>query len=120
MDVLKYGLEHAPITVRDTAKHFAETSGQARTTILTVMERLRGKGYFTRRKEAGVHQYMPTVRKVDFLNRMVREFVDNVLSGAVSPFVAYLTQSTLLSEKEAKRLSELLKRIESRERKEEP
>jgi predicted transcriptional regulator len=120
MDVLKYGLEHAPITVGEAAKHFAESSGQARTTILTVMERLRAKGYFTRRKVAGVHQYRPTVRKADFLNRLVHEFVDDVLSGAVSPFVAYLTKSTLLNEDEAKKLGELLKRIELRERKERP
>ena len=67
-----------------------------------------------------VHQYRPTVRKADLLNRLVSEFVDDVLSGAVSPFVAYLTQSTLLNDEEAKKLGELLKRIESRERKERP
>ena len=115
LDVLRYGLEHSPITVREAAEYFAKTSGQARTTILTVMERLRAKGYLTRRKLAGRHQYVPTVRKAEFLHRMVREFVNDVLGGTVSPFVAYLTQSSLLNEDEAKKLAELLKRIESRE-----
>ncbi|HLN33247.1 MAG TPA: BlaI/MecI/CopY family transcriptional regulator [Gemmataceae bacterium] len=120
LDVLKYVADHSPITVRDVAKHFAETSGQARTTLLTVMERLRAKGYLVRRKVAGVHHYTPTIPKADLLLRLVRDFVDDVLGGAVSPFVAFLTQSTHLNESDARKLAKLLKRIELRERKEKP
>lgn len=115
LDVLQYVADHHPVTVREVATYFAETSGQARTTLLTVMERLRAKGYLKRRKSAGVHRYTPTVGKAELLQRLVGDFVDDVLGGSVSPFVAYLTRSQQLSRDEAAKLTELLKRIESRE-----
>ena len=119
LDVLQYVSDHHPISVRDVAAHFAETSGQARTTVLTVMERLRAKGHLSRRKVGARHHYSPTVPKAELLNRMVNNFVDEVLGGSVSPFVAYLSQSPLLSADEARKLEQLLRRIESREKKDE-
>lgn len=115
LDVLQYVADHHPITVREVAAHFAETSGQARTTLLTVMERLRTKGYLTRRKFQGVHRYSPTIGKPELLRQLVGDFVEDVLGGSVSPFVAYLSRSPLLSSEEARKLEQLLKRIESRE-----
>jgi len=115
LEILQYIADHHPISVREVADHFAETSGQARTTILTVMERLRGKGYLARRKVGGLHRYRPTVAKAELMQQLVGDFVDTVLGGTVSPFVAYLTQSALLSDEESRKLSQLLKRLESRE-----
>jgi predicted transcriptional regulator len=120
LDVLQYVSDHHPISVREAATHFAETSGQARTTVLTVMERLRAKGHLTRRKVEGVHRYSPTISKAELLRRMVGDFVDDVLGGSASPFVAYLSQSSLLSDDEARKLARLLKQIESREKGDKP
>jgi predicted transcriptional regulator len=120
LDVLQYIADHHPITVREVATRFAETSGQARTTLLTVMERLRAKGYLTRRKRNGVHRYWPTVSKTELLHQIVGNFVEDVLGGSISPFVAYLTRSSLLSDDEVRRLEGVLKRIESREKRNEP
>jgi BlaI family penicillinase repressor len=114
LDVLQYVGDHHPITVREVATHFAETTGQARTTLLTVMERLRAKGYLTRRKVSGVHRYTPTIAKPELLRRLVGDFVDDVLGGSVSPFFAYLSKSSLLNADETKKLAQLLKQIESR------
>lgn len=115
LEVLQYVADHQPASVREVATHFAEASGQARTTLLTVMERLRAKGYLKRRKVAGANRYTPTMAQAELLRRMVGEFVDDVLGGSASPFVAYLSQSSLLSDDEARKLEQLLKRIESRE-----
>ena len=120
LDVLRYVTDHHPISVREVATHFAETSGQARTTLLTVMERLRGKGFLTRRKVEGRHQYTPTVAKADLLHSMVADFVSGVLGGNVSPFVAYLTRSSKLNDDEIRKLEQLLKRIEAREQQNKP
>ena len=120
IDVLRYVSDHYPIGVREVAAYFAETSGQARTTLLTVMERLRAKGYLKRRKVDGRHRYSPTIAKAELLGGLVCDFVDDVLGGAVSPFVAYLARSKHLSNDEARKLSELLKRIESREQGDKP
>lgn len=116
LDVLRYVGDHQPASVPEVAAHFAATSGQARTTVLTVMRRLREKGYLKRRSTSGVHRYWPTISKADLFDRLVGGFVDEVLGGELSPFVAYLTRSSLLSDDEARKLEELLERIESRER----
>jgi len=115
LDVLRHTTDCGPVTVGEVAAHFASTSGQARTTVLTVMERLRNKGYLTRRKVKGVNRYVPTLSKTELLQRMVGTFVSDVLGGSVSPFVAWLTQSSDLSQDEVKKLSKLLESIESRE-----
>jgi predicted transcriptional regulator len=114
--ILRFIAEHHPVTVRDVAAHFAETSGLARTTVLTVMQRLLRKGYLTRRKRDGMPSYSSALSSQKLLDQVVGEFVDEVLGGAVSPFVAYLTRSAHLSSDEVRKLEKLLDQLESREK----
>jgi len=114
-EVLQFIAGQSAQTVREVADHFATASGQARTTILTVMERLRGKGYLKRKKVEDVHRYSATVSKEALLDRLVGRFVEDVLGGTVSPFLAYLSRSESLTEAETRKLNELIERIESRE-----
>ena len=72
--------EHGSMSVGEVADHFMQTTGQARTTILTIMERLRKKGYLTRRQLKGVFHYSLKVGKHDFLRGLVRKFVENTLA----------------------------------------
>ncbi len=119
-EVLQFIADRPPQSVREVAEHFAETSGQARTTILTVMERLRKKGYLKRKKVEEVHRYSATVSREALLDRLVERFVEDVLGGAVSPFLAYLSRSSSLTAAESKKLNDLIGRLESREQKEGP
>src|SRR4029079_15738358 len=59
LEVWRYIAEHPPISAREVAARFAEEQGLARTTILPVIERLRKKGYLTRRRREGVYHYSP-------------------------------------------------------------
>jgi predicted transcriptional regulator len=120
LDVLRHVAERQAVTVREVAQHFAKTSGQARTTLLTVMQRLRTKGYLSRRKVEGVHRYSARISKAELLRGLVGTFVDDVLGGSISPFVAYLAQSQQLTEGEIRKLEKVLKGLEVRERKDEP
>src|SRR5688500_20176667 len=90
LEILHFVQDHHPVSVRDVADHFAETRGHVRTTILNVMERLRKKGFLTRRKVKGVYRYEPRVGKADLLQSLVRDFVEKTLGGSVLPFVGYL------------------------------
>ncbi len=119
-DVLQYVADHHPITVRAVATHFAEASGHARTTVLTVMQRLREKSYLKRRQRGGVQEYSPTMEKSELLQGIVSDFVADVLGGNVSPFFAYLTRSGQLTKDEVRKLEQLLDRIEARETEEKP
>lgn len=110
-----------PVSVRALADHLAESSGQARTTVLTMLERLRRKGFVSRRKIKGINHYYPRVAITDVLPRVVSEFVREMLGGAVSPVVAYLQDKKLEPEELAKlkSLVEELEQEQSAESKEE-
>lgn len=109
--ILQYVVENHPVTVREVADHMADTTGQARTTVLTLMERLRTKKLLTRRKSKGVNRYSPKVTKNELMNTLVNDFVDGVLGGSVSPFLAYLTDNAKLDEKEIDELRRLVDQL---------
>ncbi|MGD9854419.1 MAG: BlaI/MecI/CopY family transcriptional regulator [Planctomycetaceae bacterium] len=109
LEVLQYVADHHPVRVGQVAEHFARTAGKARTTILTVMERLREKGYLTRTKLQGTYHYSPRQTKSDLLAGVVRRFVEESLGGSVSPFIAYLADARGLSEDEVDKLKALVR-----------
>lgn len=107
LQILGHIADQHPASVREVAMHVASTTGQARTTVLTVMERLRQKGYLKRKKVGGVYRYWPTVAKAQLLQTLVGDFVENMLGGSVSPFVAYLMQSHRLTNAQLRELRRL-------------
>jgi len=115
LEILQCVVDRHPITVRDVAEHAAETKGYARTTVLTMMERLRKKGYLSRRKVGGVFQYRPKLPKGELLEHLIGDFVDRVLGGSVSPFVAYLAQSCDVTDEEFARLKQVVRELEARQ-----
>ncbi len=114
MDLLKFIDGNSPITVREVAAHFEKNKGLARTTVLTVMERLRKKGFLTRVKLDGVYKYKSKMEAGDVLASKVSEFIERTLGGSVSPLVSYFIASTDLSKDEISQLSELAARLETR------
>lgn len=115
LEVLRYVTDRAPVTVRQAAEEFGEPRKLARTTILTVMERLRKKGRLTRAKADGAFAYAPAVGKTELLQTLVHDFVQKTLGGSVSPFVAYLADAKGLSAHEVAELRTLIQNIESEE-----
>ncbi len=114
LQVLQYVTEHPSIKVGDVAEHFATTAGKARTTVLTVMERLRTKGHLTRKKVASTWHYSPKVAKPVLMQRLVGRFVDESLGGSLAPFMAYLaSQSNALSDEELVKLKQLIRGLEA-------
>lgn len=111
LQVLKFITEHYPIRVADVADHF---DGKARTTILTVMEKLRKKGYLTRKKRDGVFHYSPRLSSNDVLADVVHRFVEQSLGGSVSPFITYLADKAAISESELDELKQLVRDFETR------
>ena len=116
LEVLKYVADHAPISVREVAEQWGEPRGLARTTILTVMERLRKKGYLARHKDGGSFAYTPVIAKTDLLRGLVQNFVEKTLAGSLSPFVAYLADNKDLSATELDALKRLVREMDSERR----
>jgi predicted transcriptional regulator len=118
LKLLSYINDHHPITVREVADHFAESDSYARTTVLTLMERLRNKGHLVREQIDGLQRYAPAVPKESMQQSLVRDFVSRALGGSVSPFVAFLTREAQVSDAELEDLKRLVTELE-KQRKEE-
>jgi predicted transcriptional regulator len=114
MQILRHVADHCPVSVREVADHVAATSGKARTTVLTVMERLRKKGHLIRRMEEGVYRYSPKKSRAELLRGLVADFVRETLGGSVSPFVAYLADEADLDDEQVRELVRLVNELEAR------
>lgn len=112
LQMLQYVTDHAPVSVREVAAEWGETRGLARTTVLTMMERLRAKGFLTRKQQSGHWVYAPTTPKTDVLQNVVQDFVQRTLGGRIAPFVAYLTETKNLSNDEIADLKQLVAELE--------
>jgi predicted transcriptional regulator len=101
-----------PLTVREITEAFGEKYGLARTTILTMLERLRKKGFVNRTEIEGINHYASNSSKSDLLQEMVSHFVEKTLEGSLSPFVTYLTQKAELSDAELAEFKQLIANLE--------
>jgi predicted transcriptional regulator len=117
--VLRWVAEHGPVTVGEVAEKFGEPQGLARSTILTVMERLRTKGHLTRHKVEGVYQYSSSVPLAELLRGVVGDFVQKSLAGSLSPFATWLSQADEVSDEELRQLEEAVARLKSKKEGEE-
>ncbi|MBP7149533.1 MAG: BlaI/MecI/CopY family transcriptional regulator [Acidobacteria bacterium] len=109
--LLRFVAGHGPLTVAEAVERFGQPRGLARSTVLTMMERLRQKGYLTRRRQQGVYRYASPVGADELLRGVVAEFVDRALGGSLTPFVAYLTESRELTDEERAELERLVERL---------
>src|ERR1700743_1271356 len=96
--LLHYLAEHEPASVGEVAASYGEERGLARSTVLTMMERLRGKGYLKRRHVKGVYRYSTATGPGEAMRSAVGQFVEKTLSGSVSPFVAWMSERATVSD----------------------
>ena len=112
-EVLEYVTERHPITAREVADHFATTRQWARTTVLTLLDRLRSKGYLTRDDTGVVHLFSPSAPKSDLMSSVVRDFIQKALGGSVSPFMAYLGKEAKLTPEEVAELKRIVEALDA-------
>jgi predicted transcriptional regulator len=112
--LLKHVAEAGSATVGEVADSFGAARGLARSTVLTMMERLRHKGHLGRRQVDGLYRYFARASAVELLRAKIRGFVEQTLGGSVSPFVAYLSEEADLSEEELAELEGLVARLKGR------
>jgi predicted transcriptional regulator len=114
LSLLRFVAEQGPISVGEVVERFGGPRGWARSTVLTVMERLRAKKRLSRRRVRGVYLYASRERTEALLSGVVRSFVETTLLGSVSPFVAYLSDVEQVSDAELVELERLVKKLRSK------
>ena len=115
--LLQYIDGQGDASVGEVAAAFGEARGLARSTVLTMMERLRAKAYLQRKQVdggVGVFRYSTTARQDDVVRNAVGSFVEKTLQGSVSPFVAWMSQRTEVSDNELAELEALVATLQSK------
>lgn len=112
LELLQFVAEQGPLSVGEVVHIYGQEQGLARTTISTMMERLRKKGHLLRVKREGVFVYEASVTKSQLLRDLVKDFVTRTLGGHISPFFAYLSEDVDCTEEELASLKELVAQLE--------
>lgn len=114
--LLQHIEEGGAASVGEVAASFGEARGLARSTVLTMMERLRGKGYLKRKQVRGMFRYSIATGPGEAMRSAVGSFVEKTLSGSVSPFVAWLSERAEVSDDELAELEALVAQLQDRRR----
>ena len=105
-------------SVGEAAEEYGGPRGLARSTVLTMMERLRRKGHLERRRFEGVYRYTTTRPAGETMRGVVASFVERTLGGSLSPFAAYLAAAESVSAEELDELERIVARLRSRQEEE--
>ena len=103
-------------TVAELVERFGAPRKLARSTVLTMLERLREKGRLTRRREGGVFRYQAREGVLQILGGAVDRFMGSALGGSLSPFAAWLAEREDVSDAELAELEQALDRLKARRR----
>lgn len=114
--LLRFVAERGGGSVGEVADAYGASHGLARSTVLTMMERLRKKRYLRRRQQDGVYRYESTASPSELLKQVVSSFVEGPLGGDPSPFMAYLADQGRLTAQERAQLEALAAKLETRSR----
>ena len=109
--LLRWIAERGGASVGTAAEEYGEPRELARSTVLTMMERLRGKGHLERRRVDGVYRYTSPASPRELMRGVVASFVESTLGGSLTPFTAYLAEAEEVSADELAELEELVSRL---------
>lgn len=115
LEVLKVIWRHQPCTVSQIADILGERDGYARTTVLTVMQRLHRKAFLKRKKVSGAFKYSTTEGRNTVMSRLIGQFVEKVLDGSALPFVAYLSEADELTSDQLATLRAIAQELEKKQ-----
>jgi predicted transcriptional regulator len=115
---LRFVARNGPIAAGRIAEALGAELGISRSTVLTVLERLRRKGHLRRRRVDGVYLYASKIPHDRLMRATVGQFVERSLGGSVLPFAAWLSERAEVTSEELKELRAIVTRL--RPRREEP
>ena len=109
LEVLKVLWEAGPSTVRDVAGALGRRRRRlAYNTVLTLLSRLRDKGYVAANRRETAHVFRAIVTRDELVGVSLAALVDRVCDGAASPLVHALVRSQQFSAEEIAHFRKLL------------
>ena len=98
LEVMKILWSRGRSSVLQVSEQLSKQKGYARTTILTILQRLHKKGFLKRKKEDGVYRYEPTQKRQQVMGRLLNQFIDRVFDGSSTSLVQQLTGAKMSEE----------------------
>ena len=114
--ILKTVWENPDRTVQQIADIASQRRHCARTTALTVMQRLHAKGFLKRRKVDGIFRFSATKERNVVLSNLIGQFVERVLDGSSAPFLSYLSTNEELTNEQTEELEAIIRKLEHDEK----
>jgi predicted transcriptional regulator len=109
LEVLKVLWTSGPSTVRAVAGALRKQRRKlAYNTVLTLLSRLREKGYVTADRTGTAHTFRPVVSREDLLGSSLSALADRICDGTASPLVLALVRDKTFSAEEIARFRALL------------
>lgn len=100
-----------PVTRKSIEAQLSKTYPIAQTTLLTLLTRLKEKGFVSVIQGGKARLYTPLVSQQDYLSQQCSSFIKRLCGGSISTFASALCDSDL-TEQELSELSRLLERGE--------
>ena len=98
----------APQTGREIAESMKKKMGWARTTTLTVLGRLEGKGAITAESSGGMKAYSPLISRDAVAIQETESLLNRVYQGSLSMLVSSLTKNQKLTKQDVEELYDIL------------
>lgn len=111
LEIMKIVWDLKKATVRDVYEQLNKRRKIAYTTVMTMMGILEQKKHLKKRQRDRAYVYQPARPQKEVVQKMVREFVNQVFNGSADPLLVHLVEDSNLSEKT---LKEALRTLEKK------
>ena len=105
----------SPRSGREATDYLQERVGWTRSTTLTMLRRMTGKGLIRCEEKDGMKVYSPLVKREDAAIKETDDFLNRVYKGSVSMMMNAITKKQLLTKEEIEELYAILREAEAKE-----
>jgi len=107
-----------PATARELMEEIPPENNWAYTTVKTMLTRLMSKNAVSEHKRGNTSVYEPLVSQQKARNGALKSLVDKVLGGTLEPVMHYLVEERKLSDKDRRKLIQMLEEMDTNPQKE--
>jgi predicted transcriptional regulator len=107
MDVL---WEKGEATVKEVQAALEKERVPAYTTVATLLNRLRDRGYVAAEERNFAYVYKPLVEREQVVRRKLDDVVRRILGGKIAPLAAYIAEKKNLTPEQLKMLKDIIEK----------
>lgn len=105
--LMSYLWELKKAFTKDLLDQFPEPK-PATTTVLTLLKRMKDKGYVDYRLFGNSREYYPTVKKEAYFSKHVKGLIQDFFNGSTSQFASFFTNETDLTQDQLEDLRKMI------------